>query len=1098
MDLFPKWTGSLKLPALPERRVKVGSNFVVQRPFGGFEKKARIFRSEIKGHDVIVFDASAPYHEILLRHRGARKVSTELPVVISREIVNADKLPETFALEWESFGSLSEYADTPEKVISAWKNKFMFRIAEEETKSNGLRLPQVGALHCIAGHFSVGEEFEAATVVLPTGTGKTETMLAVQVYRQLTRSLVIVPTTTLRRQISEKFISLGILPKAEVVPWEIAKPRVAIIQAGLASREEAEAILKEANVIVALPQSLEASAPDAVIALFDGCSDLIVDEAHHVTAPTWQRIRGRFSKKRILQFTATPFRRDEKRVDGKIIFNYKLGEAQEADYFRPINLRTIEEFGSAEERDRAIAAAAVEALRRDRNELKLDHLLLARTHTKERAEAVAAIYAKLAPEFKPVTIYSGPGRASANKVARDALFDRSEKGSRIVVCVDMLGEGFDLPNLKVAAFHDVHKSLAVTLQFIGRFTRGGPKDLIGEATAIVNIAEQEAENKLEALYAEGADWDRIIKRLSEDRIEEELRLQDVVYGLKAKGNLHDQLSLWNLRPVLSAQFFRTTCIEWQPMKYKAVLPRDAETWHSLNEKENILVAVVCRSGVVTWGEYQNILDTVYDLVILRWDKDAKVLCLYASDYNAMRSEKMAKEVAGENTTLVSGESVFKILNDVQLPLVKSLGSSRIGAISFTSYFGPNVTEGLADIEKKQSSLNNIACLGYENGEKVLWGCTERRGKVWQQKAGTIAQWIEWTKMTWGKVISHTPLKSNVVEDFLRPQKLAKPYGSQPVAVQWGEHAQTKLSDRQYVLFGETQVPFFAVEVGLGESDKPGAIRIRIEGDTNAAEYDLIIDESLPGGYKYSHVRGSHIQFRQHSGAAVPIDEYLLKDPFIIRYADGSTSYNCYHIPVNFEAGEFDAEKIEVWDWTGIPLNAESIGKAGNRKSIQYAAYENMEAEFDLVFNDDGKGEVADLVCFKDLADDTILLRLVHCKGAYDGKVSKDIRNFYIVCGQAQKCTTAKHTGMPKLYIHLKNRHEIWRSEGKTRFLKGDLAKLAYFKEKSRRAKIRFEVVLVQPGASKETITADSLRLLATTDLYLRKTTSATFRVVTSK
>ena len=40
-----------------------------------------------------------------------------------------------------------------------------------------------------------------------------------------------------------------------------------------------------------------------------------------------------------------------------------------------------------------------------------------------------------------------------------------------MVCVDMLGEGFDLPALKVAAIHDPHKSLGVTLQFVGRFAR---------------------------------------------------------------------------------------------------------------------------------------------------------------------------------------------------------------------------------------------------------------------------------------------------------------------------------------------------------------------------------------------------------------------------------------------------------------------------------------------------------------------------------------------------------------------------------------------------------------------------------------------------
>ena len=82
---------------------------------------------------------------------------------------------------------------------------------------------------------------------------------------------------------------------------------------------------------------------------------------------------------------------------------------------------------------------------------------------------------------------------------------------------------------------------------------------------------------------------------------------------------------------------------------------------------------------------------------------------------------MAQAVTDETTELVSGTPIFNILNNVELPLVKSLGSSRIGAISFTSYFGPNVTEGLASIEKAESQLNNIACLGYENGDRVVCG-----------------------------------------------------------------------------------------------------------------------------------------------------------------------------------------------------------------------------------------------------------------------------------------------------------------------------------------------------------------------------------------
>jgi hypothetical protein len=60
-----------------------------------------------------------------------------------------------------------------------------------------------------------------------------------------------------------------------------------------------------------------------------------------------------------------------------------------------------------------------------------------------------------------------------------------------------------------------------------------------------------------------------------------------------------------------------------------------------------------------------------------------------------------------------------------------------------------------------------------------------------------------------------------------------------------------------------------------------------------------------------------------------------------------------------------------------------------------------------------------------------------------------------------------------------------------------MQQLGYFREKARRAKLDFEAILVQPGASAETITDDSLRLLATTELYLSKTTQAALRVIVS-
>lgn len=1091
-----KWEGTLTLPPLPKRKAKIGKNVVYQHAFSGTQCHATIHEGDVPGHDLIRTGLHPPFDRLYLRRKSARRHPLRAAVLRVDNPTDASEWQPLVAnLRWDR-GALDDWASTPETVVETWQHRFSFRVAQQNPPMRGLRPPQLGALHAIAGHFAVGKTFEPATVVLPTGTGKTETMLAAQVYRQLTRTLVLVPSEVLRNQIGRKFLTLGVLPKLGVMPVDAACPRVAILRKGIISADEACELAAQSNVIVALPNSLAACSTEAVDALVEACGDLIVDEAHHITAKTWSTVRDRFTEKRILQFTATPFRQDGQRVDGKIIFNYKLGDAQTDGLYSPINLHTVEEYGDQDTRDHAIATAAITALRADIAQGR-DHRLMARARSRLRAEALGALYRQLAPDLNPVVVYSGPGRNQANQDALANLRRDGPAGARIVVCVDMLGEGFDYPNLKIAALHDVHKSLAITLQFIGRFTRTSDGQPLGDATAVANIADQELETKLARLYAEGADWDQIIRRLSEERIAAEVRLQEVVQGLREVGDLAKHLSLWNLRPAFSTQFFRTQCADWAPLEYRAALPPKAKSWYALNEDEAVLVAVVCRDADVTWGNYQDVFDTVYDLLVMRWDNEAAVLCVYASDYTALRTEQMAIAVTNEHTTLVSGDPIFRILNNVQLPLAKSLGSSRAGAISFTSYFGPNVTDGLADIEKAQAELNNIACLGYEEGERVIWGGTKRRGKVWQVRHGPVSEWMAWTVRAWSKVAADGEDESNIVRGFLRPTHMSGPHEVSPIAVQWGEQAQVHSFERQSLEFGDRDVPLALVELEIAEVRVDRSLVIRFATDGIASEYRLVISKDLPMGYMHEWVSGPRLQFLRGRAAPIALEELLIRDPLIVRYADGSYSYNCYHIATQIDAGVYERERLEAWDWDGIPLNRESMHRARHRDTIQYRVYERMEPEFDVVINDDGNGEAADLVCFKDVDEGTIKLCLVHCKGAHDGVVSQDIRNFYTVCGQAQKNITARHKGIGQLYLDLKRRHEAWVREGASRFLKGDLRLLSLIKEKSRRAHLLFEVVVVQPGASARTMTDDCLRLLATTQLFLLKTTEAHFRVIVS-
>jgi superfamily II DNA or RNA helicase len=62
----------------------------------------------------------------------------------------------------------------------------------DEALSGGLRRPQYGALLAVLAYWT-RDRAEPATVVMPTGAGKTDTMVALFVAGQIPRLMVIVP-----------------------------------------------------------------------------------------------------------------------------------------------------------------------------------------------------------------------------------------------------------------------------------------------------------------------------------------------------------------------------------------------------------------------------------------------------------------------------------------------------------------------------------------------------------------------------------------------------------------------------------------------------------------------------------------------------------------------------------------------------------------------------------------------------------------------------------------------------------------------------------------------------------------------------------------
>ena len=115
---------------------------------------------------------------------------------------------------------------------------------------------------------------------------------------------------------------------------------------------------------------------------------------------------------------------------------------------------------------------------------------MVRTATKDKAKELETLY-KENTSLRLQRIDS----SMTNSTVKSCIKLLRERKLDGIIRVNMVGEGFDFPNMKIAAIHEVHKSLANTLQFIGRFARTNASN-IGTAKFIaINDEELVIENR---------------------------------------------------------------------------------------------------------------------------------------------------------------------------------------------------------------------------------------------------------------------------------------------------------------------------------------------------------------------------------------------------------------------------------------------------------------------------------------------------------------------------------------------------------------------------------------------------------------------------
>ncbi|WP_273127584.1 DEAD/DEAH box helicase [Bacillus weihaiensis] len=968
-----------------------------------------------------------------------------------------------------------------EEIINSWKVSYLEKVSRNKDEI-GLRLPQFGALSAIRAHWATSNS--PATIVLPTGTGKSETMYATIISERISTTLIIVPSNLLREQIFEGASHFGILPKLEMISDNVIYPTTFLYKAKAQGEDEIAMIdaLEEANIVVSTPGMIK-KMPSAVWdKLVEKVEVVIFDEAHHLAAPEWGTVRERFLGKKILQFTATPFRNDGKKVDGKIIFNYGLALAQKAGYFKPIDFYPIQEFDERKS-DVEIAKIAIHHLGEDLKK-GLEHVLLARAKSRKRAdELYEKIYSQY-KEYNPVVIHTGIPLAQRNKYLKQV----KDGNAKIVVCVDMFGEGIDIPTLKIAAIHDKYKSLPITLQFIGRFARTSGNNL-GNAKLITNVAIDDLKESIEELYRQDSDWNKLLNIHSHRAIDKEVELTEFI-GKFDKGHVKE-IDLSQIKMKISTRMFRYSSKRTFVEGWKQVLDSERTT-PFINEVDSVYIFIEEIETNVVWSDQKDIVQYDYDFFVLFFDKVNGIIHINETD--AGKGNRLVESMFPD-ALAIKGDSIYRSLDGINRLMIGTLGLKQqpSGRISFRMFAGTDIKSGISEAVVSGSTKSNLFGYGYQGGERISIGCSYK-GKVWMRWVEQIHFWTGWCQNLGKKVLDDTINTNNILNNSLTLEVINEFPEGVPYKILFPEVIETSNSHTKQLYLSKEQksFPFFQT-VLKNPRLVNGNLRFEFWINERVFIFEQIINETT---YRFKQIEGEDLSVKT-GNKTVKMTDYLYENSPEISFIQSDGTINVVQenlkILIKPKSGiQLPSDSLFAIDWNGLGVNikSESQGRERKNDSIQYATIHNIvDQTSNIIFDDDGSGEIADVVSVKiDIEHRKIVFHLYHCKYSDGKRPGARVSDLYEVCGQAEKSIMWNDNVIDLVQRMIERENKRQRDYDETRFEKGDIQTLHMLKKMLKSGfETEVEISIVQPGVSIREITNSMKQIILSTETYLKDT-----------
>jgi superfamily II DNA or RNA helicase len=941
---------------------------------------------------------------------------------------------------------------------------------------NGLRNAQVGAIHSICSHFTLSKR--PALVVLPTGTGKTAVIVMAPYLLEAKRVLILSSSVLVRGQIFDEFLNLKTLKERKVVDDDIELPRVKEIKSPLSTIEQWQE-LENFEVVIGIPTSicinLENLKPSND--LFDL---ILVDEAHHAPAKTWKGILDYFINSKQILFTATPFRRDKKEVPGKLVYNYPLSRAKEDKVFGNVEYYQVNGNGDL---DVAIALKTDEVFKKDKQE-GFDHYLIVRTDTKEHAKELIKIYEKNT-NLKLRRVDSNQTYSYIKNTIK-ALKEKKLDG---IVCVNMLGEGFDFPNLKIAAIHKPHKSLAITLQFIGRFARTNAQN-IGKAKFIATTNDFKLGKT--QLFKEGSIWDNMIVDLSERRIEVEDSLKSFIDKYEAyqeKEVSNSELALYNLNPYFHVKIYSTNNFNLNEnfeIKGQEVL------YKFKNEENNSIIYVTRELNKPKWLNSEDFVNVEYFVFLVYYNEEQKLMFIHSSIKTKQFYDCIADAFTTIKPELIPKRNINKVLASLKEIDFFNIGMQNRTMGSGESYrtiTGSSAQNAIKKSDGRLYSNGHIFAKAVNELEEDITIGYSSGSKIWSNTYLKINEFIGFCDKLGGKINSDVNVNTNSGFDSLSIGQSVEEFPNEVFAIQWDENSLKKCPKLYKLNDGECLEEFNLLDFEITIiSQNRDIINLSFKN----YEEEVLIDYSLTEHFSFSDLS----EHRSYLIEETEMINYLNDNSLQFFLIDLATIIDHEYHPTPKEGDlHYDKNLIEVFDWNGYNTDIEkefykeNEKQAGDKNSIHESIEEHIKnGNYEIVIYDHGSGEIADHITIKD--GNTIEVEFYHAKKSGGENAGDRVNDIYDVCGQAVKSliwTTSKSVFQSKLGIRLKDHG--------SKFVIGNEATLSRILSQAK--PINYRISIVQPGITKNDLTEKISTVLASTESYIESKNGSKFSIIAS-